>query len=358
VGLARVGSLPVAAINIGLAGSIAGITAKAAKLQGDATKLIPAIVGQLQIAASFPPNPASYGAAIGVALNPVELAAVCNPVAMAAASPDLLIDIATDLAVVSVQLAIVEKLKAQFSAGLEVGSIAGWSYSGPAPGFGSELARYTATGFGTTAPDAIVQACNIATENLDSWKAFSKSVNTGGSANNPADAARLAYLGELPAGRWNSGVADLAAGLDLLVADLRGTKSGLEYSAQVAVGLVLPDIEAVVDAGIGIFTEVGIDGLLENMISVQADFTGAIGAITGQIAATLALGADIAGQLSAGGLTFWTYSGRADGLGAALAAELQSGIPGGTGPRAGAYGLALAGTPAAMLGFGAIFKTS
>lgn len=356
----RVGSLPVSAINVGLAASISGLTAKVSKLQADLTKLTPALAGQVEIAADFPPSPTMYAGSLTAALNQLELAAVLNPANMAGASADLSADLAADLAFVTAQLAIVESLQAAFTAGLEVGGVAGWSYSGPAAGFGSSLKGATENGFGRTAADAQIQAVVIATESFAGWQAFSQSVNTNGTANAPADvqAARLAFLGELSGAKWNAGVAALAASLDLLVADFRGQKAGLEASARVAVGLDLPDVSAVVDAGLSIVADVGIDGLLDNMLNVSADLTGAIGGVTAQIEAVLALSSSIAAQLSAGGLTFWTYSGTASGLGAALKAELAGGIPGGSGPRAPAYGLALAGTPANMTTFGSIFKTA
>lgn len=358
--LIRVGSLPVSAINVGLAASLAGITAKVGKLQADLTKLAPALIGQAQLALDFPPSPASYAGAIGIALNPLELGSAVSPLNMVGASADLSTDLAAELALVTAKLELTQGLQQTLNLGLEVPGVAGWSYSGPGAGFGSELERYTVTGFGTTAGTAQIQAVVIATESLAAWMAFSKSVETGGTANAPAGAqvARLAFLGELPGRRWNGGVAKLAADLDLLVADLRGQKSGIEASAKLAAGLTLPNVGATVDAGLSVVAGLGIDGLLANMINVKADIAGAIGGITGQIQTVLALSADVSAQLSAGGLTFWTYAGSAAGFGAALRAELQAGIPGGNGPRAPAYGLALAGTPASMGTFGSIFKTS
>jgi hypothetical protein len=359
VALVRVGSLPVSAVNVGLAGSIAGLTAKVSKLQADLTKLAPALAGQIEIGLDFPPSPTMYAGPLAAALDPLELAAVFNPANMAGASADLSVDLAADLAIVTAQLEIVESLQSTFTAGLDAGGVAGWSYSGPAQGFGSELAGATETGFGRTAADAQIQAVVIATESLAGWQAFSQSVNTNGTANTPAtQAARLAFMGELSGRRWNSGVAALAADLDLLAADLRGQKAGLEASAQAALGLNLPDVSAVVDAGLSIVADIGITGLLENMLTVSADITGAIGDVTAQIDVVLELSASIAAQLSAGGLNVWTYSGTASGLGAALRAELAGGIPGGSGPKEPAYGLALAGTPASMALFGSIFKTS
>lgn len=360
MGLIRVGSLPVSAINVGLAASLGGITAKVGKLQADLSKLTPALAGQIEIGLSFPPTPANYAASIGLALNPLELAAVVSPLNMVAASADLSIDLALDLAFVTAQLKITQALQTTLNLGLEAGGLAGWGYSGPAPGFGSELKRQTLTGFGSTAAAAQIQAVVIATESLAAWRAFSTSVETGGTASAPASAqaARLAFLGELSGRRWNGGVAELAGAIDLLVADFRGQKSGIEASVKMSAGLTLPNVSAIVDAGLAVVADVGIGGLMDNMLNVSADITGAIGGVTGKIDELLALSADISGQLSAGGLMFWSYSGTAAGLGVALAAELQGGIPGGSGHRAPAYGLAIAGTPASMGVFGSIFKTS
>lgn len=354
------GSLPVSAINVGLAASVAGLTAKGAKLSADLAKLTPALAGQIEIGLDFPPNPASYLGAIGAALNPAELAAVVNPVNMVGASADISVELALDLALVTAQLAVAEGVQGTLNAGLDAGGIAAWSYSGGAPGFGTELERYTSSGFGSTPPDAQVQAVIIATESFAAWRAFSSGVATGRSASTEADSSQelLAFLGELPARSLNLGVAQVGASIDLLVADLRGQKSGIEAAAKMAAGLTLPDIEATVGAGLDVFAELGIGGLLENMVTISADVTGGIGAISAQIDAVANLSADIASQLSAGGLMFWTYSGPASGLGAALRGELADGIPGGTGRRASAYGLVVAGTSASMTTFGTIFKTS
>lgn len=358
--LVRVGALPVSAINVGLAASVAGLTAKGAKLSADLTKLTPALAGQIELGLDFPPNPASYLGAIGAALNPVELAAVVNPINMVGASADLSVDLAVDFALVTAQLTVAEGVQASLNAGLDAGGIAGWSYSGGAAAFGFELDRSTREGFGATPPDAQVQAVIIATESFASWQAFSKGAETGRSASAEADPQQplLAFLGELPARRLNVGVAQVGASIDLLVADLRGQKSGIEQSLKIAAGLTFPDVGAIVDAGLDVFAELGIDGLLENMVNVSADITGGLGAISAQIEAVADLSADIGAQLSAGGLMFWTYSGSAAGLGAALREELLAGIPGGSGPRSPAYGLVLAGTSASMTTFGTIFKTA
>jgi hypothetical protein len=360
VAITRVGSLPVSAINVGLAGSVAGFGVQAAKLQADITKLGLSGIAQGQVALNFPPNPLSYAGAATAALSPALLASILNPITIVGGSVDAALDVTLDLAIVTAQLAVVESLAASFSVGIESGGIAGWSYAGHAAGFGTELDRYTVNGFGKTPASAEVQAVIITTEDFDAWGAFSQSVNTGGTANATADAnlAQLAYLGELSGGRWNSGVARLSAKLKLFVAELRGRKSSLEASLEFMLGLDLPDPTVVVDAGLSVFAEVGIDGLLDNMVNVRADLAASIGTVQGKLDLLLDGAADVAAQLSAGGLTFWTYSGTAGELGAALRSEIAGGIPGGSGPRAPAYGLALAGAPGAMTLFGTIFKTS
>lgn len=358
--LTRVGSLPVSAINVGLAGSVAGFGIQAAKLQADIAKLGLSTIAQAQVALDFPPSPASFAPAAVAALDPIELASVLNPVSIAGGSVDAALDATLELAIVTAQLEVAEELHAAFTAGLDAGGLAGWSYSGNAPGFGSELERYTLNGFGRTAAATEVQGIVIATESFSAWGAFSQGVNTGGTANTEASAARarLAFLGELSGARWNTGVADVAASFGLFVAELRGKKAGIVASLEFMLGLDLPDPTVVVDAGLSIFADIGIDGLLDNMLNVRADIGGAISTVQGKLDLLLEGAADIGAQLSAGGLTFWTYAGAASAFGASLRSELARGIPGGTGARAPAYGLAIAGSPTAMALFGSIFKTA
>lgn len=357
--LVLAGSLPVSAVNFGLTMGLSGLAQKAAKLQADVTKLGLALTGQLELALDVPPPVPTIAAAITADANPLELAAAFIPANLAVATVDAQVDLLADLAIVSAQLAVVEGAAASLKAGLNVGGLAGFSYTGPAAPFGSELERYTVNGFGTTSPTAPVQAIVIATESLASWQAFSKSVNTNGTANAPAGTSpRLAFLGELPGRSWNSGTASLAAEIDLLLADLRGQKAGIEASAALCLGVGLPDVEAVVDAGASVVAELGVGGLIDNLINANADITGAIGDVTAQIDAVLELSADIGAQLSAGGLSFWTYSGSASGLGRELRSALQLGLPGGSGAHALTYGLVIVGNPAAMIAFGSVFKTS
>jgi hypothetical protein len=65
---------------------------------------------------------------------------------------------------------------------------------------------------------------------------------------------------------------------------------------------------------------------------------------------------DLALQLSAGGLAVWVYAGPASEFGAALQAATEHGIPGGHGPAANAYGVAVAcAIPGVWSTFGSIF---
>lgn len=359
--LVHTGTLPVSAVNLGLAASLPGLAAKGAKLTADVSQLTVALAGQTELQAGLNPTAIlGVAGAISGSLNPVQVAASLNPGLIQLNSLGLSAEGAIKLALVSARLKVAESVQATLRLGLEVGGIAGYSYAGPSAPFGSELERYTAAGIGKTPPTATVQAVVIATESFASWQAFSKSANTNGTAAAPSSARspRLAFMGELPGARWNPGVASVGAEIDQLVADLRGEKSGIEASLELMGGANLPDPQVVLDAGVGIVADVGIDGLLDNLVNVKADIEGGISGINAQIDAVLALTGDIAAQMTAGGLSFWSYTGSASGLGRDLRAALANGLPFGSGPRAPAYGLVIAGTPAAMSLFGTVFRTS
>jgi hypothetical protein len=358
--ITNVGTLPVSAINVGLVACVSGLGVESAKLGVDISGLNAALAGKFEVSANFPPPAPSYAAGIVTQLDPLEVAAQFLPGNWPTMGASASIDTLAKLGIVEGQLAIVENVTASITAGLTAGGISGWSYAGGASGFGESLTDATASGFGKVAADTEIQAVIIGTESFSSWGSFAQGFDVGTSAAAPAVAAapRLAFLGEQSAGDWNSGVADVAARLDLFVAELRGLKAALEAQLQLALGLNLPDAQVVVDAGLAIMADVGIDGLMLNMVNVQADIDGELEGISVQLDVVLALSADLSAQLSAGGLTFWTYTGPASGLGAALRSETQDGIPGGSGPSAPAYGVVLAGAAPSMALFGNIFKTS
>ena len=65
----RLGTLPVAAANVGLAAAVPCLNAQMGKLQLDVSKLQASLLAQLEVTAAFPPDP-SFLAALQGALDP------------------------------------------------------------------------------------------------------------------------------------------------------------------------------------------------------------------------------------------------------------------------------------------------
>jgi hypothetical protein len=311
------------------------------------------------IAADFPPNPLSYAAAIAAQTSFAEVAAQLTPGGITLAGFDSNAELVIELGFIEGQLGIVSGVTETIGAGLAVGELSGWSYAGSSAAFGEQLDPATASGFGTTAPSQQIQAVIIGTESFASWQAFSGGVNTGTSAQaeTTAELERLEFLGTLGGSDWNTGAADLLARIQLFLDELEALKATLEAQIAVSVGLNLPDAQVIADFGAGIVADIGIDGLLGNFV-VQIDLDASVGFLNAKIEFLLGLIAEIGGDLSAGGLTIWTYTGSAGQLGAALRGEIANGLPGGSGPNAAVYGLVIAGPAASMLTFGNIFKVS
>ena len=351
--LVFVGTLPVSGINVGLVSAVVGLNAEVAKLQADLSGLNAALAGQIQVTASFPPNAAGVTAAITGQLNPAAIAASFAGFPAITASANL--DLTAKLGIINAQIEVVSEILVPLELGLGAFGIAGWSYAGRAPGFGVALAADTENGFPGFAPDASIEAVIIATENFGSWGSFSESVDTGGTAQDQvaADVENLRFMGFKTGAGWNFGVASVFAKIRLFLAEIEGLAAALEAQIEISLGIGLPDISALLDVGLSI--DIGV--ALDNLINVQTDFGAAITGLQAIIDARLAFIAELNAQLSAGGLAFWTYSGRADGLGASLRDAIQNGVPSGSGPKAVAYGVALAGTASSMGQFGGIFTT-
>ncbi len=116
------------------------------------------------------------------------------------------------------------------------------------------------------------------------------------------------------------------------------------------IGVGLPDPEVILEAGGAI--EIDFDDLF-----VSVDFDAQLALIQGRIAVIAALVAELSAQLSTTGLTVWTYSGTAEGLGAAFAQEVLNGIGAGE-PGDPTYGLVVAAaSPVAWAAWGNIFYT-
>lgn len=356
--LVLAGSLPVSGVNLGLSSASAGLAAEITKLQADYIGAFPALAGQLQISANVP-NLAGVTAGVGAALNAPRLAA--GMVGITAGSSSLAADVALKLGLVTGQIAAGEGIESAIGGGLDAGGISGWSYAGRISRFARKLDGETRSGgFGAVGPDDTVTAVVIATESFASWQSFSQGAETGTTADQQATAndEALTFLGSRGGAEWNTGTADLVARLDLLLAELRGQKSALETQLELFLGIGLPSPTVVVDSGLGVVANVGFDGLLDNLISVQADITGMLGTLQARIDAVVSLQADIDAQLSAGGLSVWIYTGRARDLARELDAEIADGLPGGSGRTAPVYGLVLVGRPPAMTTFGTTFLTA
>jgi hypothetical protein len=351
VALSFVGSVPVGVANVGLTASVAGLTAELTKLQAEVTALTPAVAGQVQVTANFPPNPALFATARLGWLDPLTMAAAFGQMVTAGAGAN--VDIAAKLGTVTAQVELVAALVAPIELGLAAPGIVGWSYAGRASRFGLELERFASPGFGRFAATTQVRGVIIATEDFASWQAFAEGFETGTSAIAEAVADVLSFLGAKGGGQWNLGTASLFARIRLLLSELQALQATLEANIQVTLGLNLPDVPALFDLGIAVDFDVALD----NLVNVQVDLTAALGDLQIKIDALLALIADIDAQLAFGGLAVWTYEGAAGDIGSELRSAIASGVPGGSGANATAYGVALAGTPGALETFGNVLLT-
>jgi hypothetical protein len=361
VPITQVGTLPVSSLNIGLVAGVAALESEIVKLTADITKFQGAVTAQLAITASFPPDLVGHAAAFAGALSVASLGAALNPATWVTTAGDANVELVADLGIIDAQLAIVQPIAANFSAGVDTGELYGWTYAGSAAGFGAELRASTVGGFGGIGPTENISALIIATSAFASWESFSEGFETGTSADANLDGTRPSFdrlqsLGSLTGGRWNVGVAGLLNAVLAFFAELEGIKASLEAQINLTLGINLPDPTAIVDLGLA----VDLDAALGNLVNVQADLTGVIAGLQARVDFLLGLIASIEAQLSASGLTLWSYTGPAGEIGAALEGELAGGLPGvSDGPGGPAYGVTIASkSPSAWADFGLIFKTS
>ena len=350
-----IGTLPVGSVNLGLAATPAGIQAEITKLTADVSKFTGAIDLKATVTSSFPPDPTALLALQG-ALDLTQLTLVFAQWPTLCA--DFNSDLTTELGLVSAQLAIVEEITGTLQAGLDAGSLTGWTYAGRARGFGSTLKTATARGFGGVDKSTTVGALIIGCASFSSWGSFSAGFETGTSDDEDLGETttqeRLQCQGTLTGGQWNTGALDIFARLDALRLRLAGTKLALELQLQLSLGVGLPDPGDLIDFGLTL----DLDAALENLVNIQTDLTAEIGGINAQIALLLALKGDIEAQLTAGGLSLWSYSGPAGQLGAEFATEIADGLPDAGGANSPAYGLCIAcASPSAWAGFGEITAT-
>lgn len=334
----------MSSVNVGLAASLPALQLEVDQLAVEFTGLVPAIAASLEISLDFPPVALSYATELAAHLNLAELAAQLDPTGWVTASVDANAELVIQLGLVNAKLQAVLQISAPLEAGLAVGALSGWSYSGSARAFGTQLRAATPGGWGKTAPTSAVKATIVATENPASWSAFGESFNTGGTGD-------LQYLGELGAWQWSTGLWSLMARIRAFIARLEGIKATLKAQLQVSLGANLPAPQVLLDVGL----DLDLDVMLENMVNVRADIDLAIGGIQAQIDVLVDLIASLDLQLSAGGLAVWTYEGQAAELGPEFAEAIWEGVPDGNGATATVHGLVIASTPANMDGFSNIF---
>ena len=378
--LSLVGTLPVGAINVGLAASLPTYTAKIADLQAQLLGFQKAVVLQVQALAMktmptppgpvpVPPNPVLYAsayvlnlAAVVNSLDSLQTFFASQVVGMITALPPVLPDprvtdlVAARTANQASQLAV-GTISTQFSAGLSAGSIAAWNYTGSVRGLAAKFKPVTS--WGGVLPTAQVEGLVIITESRASWSAFGEGFATGKSAavSSPdTSKALLEYMGSLSGGELNTGVLAAKAPLDAYLAELKGTGIVLDYQLQTFSGIQAPDVAAILSLLKQQIALPPIPTLTAMFAAPPIDLALPIASLTAQIASVNANLGSVTAQLSAGGLALYKYSGTASGFGSAISGQLSEGIPGGSGPGAPCYALALAcGIPAAWAAFGLIF---
>lgn len=350
--LTLLGVLPVSAFNVGLALGPTSIGVEIAKLQYDLGNFQGALSAQLQFTpANLPTLPLLQAE---MALYLAALEGMLNPANFVTAGVEVNGSLTADYAIISGQLALAEQLNATFSAGLDAGGLAMWTYRGSADGFGPSLQAQTVYGYGSVAPSTHVNALVVTTEDFTNWGTFSATFNTGTTADRPVQTSTeraLKFEGYFDGGQLNTGVAELKGQLDLVLADLRGKKGGLEVQLQVSLGLNLPDFSQLVS----IATSFSLPDLMPNL-TFSVDLTADISALSADIAALQAQIGALQTTLSAGGFAVWSYSGPVNALGSELTSALSAGVPSGSGPATAAYGLVVAcEVPAVWQSFGLIF---
>ncbi len=349
------GTLPISATNLGLAATPPGFTAQVAKLTADLAKLADALAAQVTVQTALPPDP-TFLLALQNQLDPTTLALVFAqwPTLNADANTDLV----AELAFIDAQLLILEGITVPLQVGVDAGSLAGWTYSGQARGFGTELEAATVNGFGGVDRNANVDAIIVAAADFSAWGSFSGGFNTGTSDDENLGSVttqtKLQSLGVLSGGQWNTGVVDALRPLFEIQAVLEGLSATLTAQIELTLGIGLPDPGDIVDFGLTI----DLGAALDNLVNVQTDLGATFDAISLKITALEVLLGELNAVLAVGGLSVWSYSGRAGGLGADFAPQVQDGLPGVGSALAPAYGVVVASqSPTAWADFGQIFIT-
>lgn len=347
-----IGVLPVSGLQVGMVAGIPVLQAEVNQLSLDISNLGIALAAQGLIEVNLPDLSALTA---GVSALISALPSIVIPANILTGAFNANADLAVQLGLVEIELALVGTLTANFQAGLDAGALSLWTYSGSAAGFGGKLAEQTRSGYPGVEANTVVEAIVIATEDFDSWGSFSATFNTGDTAAAPANPTvnDLRFQGTLRGAQLDTGMLSLSLPINLYLDLLRGLKATLEAQLEVSLGLNLPSVDALVDFAVGL----DLSLLLENMLNINANLALEIGNIQARIDILLKLILELDLVLNAGGLSVWKYSGPASRLGSELRDELRQGIPGGVGGAgAGAYGVVVScAVPSAFAAFGLIF---
>lgn len=343
-------TVPVSALNIGVAGALPGIQAQVTELQIDLTKLGVIVTDLLPILALNLPTTAALGPAF--ALHLAHLPTIFLPTNWVKANVGFSADVGVQLGIVDLALELVTKIAASLELGLTTGGLQTWTYLGPAGKFASALAA--AVGRDARAVQGFVVAC----ESLDNWGKFSVTFNTGSTTTQgqlrPGE-SKLTYLGGLTGAQLNTGAFHVKQVIDLYLLHLTGLRATLQAKLDLSLGVTPPNVTGITANLKAALPH--IDLMVENLINVKFDPQVHITGINARIDAFLKLIGTLSASLSGGGLTFWSYNGQASGLGTELAAQTSGrGLPGGSGPDATIYAVAtICASPSAFADFSLIF---
>lgn len=357
MGLTLLGTLPLSAIQIGVAAALPGLSGRVNATASELSKVQASLAGLLDpsMPKFIPPDPATIAAtlATAIAAQKGNLPTAMLPTTWITGGATASGELAVELGLIDAELALVGSIGATLAAGLDVGSLATWAWGGPVGAFGTRLAAATRGGWGKVAPGDPVGGVVIASTAFADWQHFGASFNVGTTARAPASGGgSLAFLGELSGGKLNTGTLAAKQPIDLYLGQLEGARLAVQASLDLSLGLNLPSVDVLLPG-----LSVNLDDLIGNVLSL--DLAGGLELnIAGLTAQLEMLQLELGGfeaMISGGGLSVWKYDGPAGLFGASLEAEIKNGIPNaGDGTSIG-YGLAIAcGAPDAWGAFGLI----
>jgi hypothetical protein len=344
VTLQYVGSLPTNGLQIGLVATLPGIAAKIAGLQSLVPELQAAIAGKATMAVNVPPNITGFTAAAGAYLNVGSLAALLNPAAWVSVGASANADIVAKLGLIIPKIELLASISGVLTVGLSAGGIAEWAYRGPCQAFGVRLDSALTRSSGGITRDETVSGLVIVCEDGASWNSFGRGFNVGSPS--PGE---VEFVGSLTGGEVVTGLRLPMLEIEAYLAELNGTRLALEANLELSLGVGLPSVGELLNAGLNLDLSAAIGSLVEIDVSIQAELE----ALLGKIDVLLDLQGNISASLSGGGLSVWRFSGLIGELGNELVATLESGIPGGTGSLANVGAVAIAcDSPSAWGAFG------